>query len=52
MGFPSTYKIRTNFYQSYKQIGNSVVVPIIEKLAFKILEMLEKIIIFLFWFQY
>ena len=42
MGFPKNYKIRPNFHQSYKQIGNSVVVTIIEELARKMLEVLEK----------
>lgn len=32
MGFPDSYKIGKG-YQSYKQIGNSVVVPVISKLA-------------------
>ena len=32
MGFPDNYKIGKG-YQSYKQIGNSVVVPVISKLA-------------------
>jgi modification methylase scrFIA len=32
MGFPDNYKIG-NGYQAYKQIGNSVVVPLISKLA-------------------
>lgn len=33
MGFPSDYKIKKNYMQSYKQIGNSVVVPIIEEIG-------------------
>lgn len=32
MGFPDSYKIGKG-YQSYKQIGNSVVIPVINKLA-------------------
>ena len=32
MGFPEDYKIGKG-YQAYKQIGNSVVVPVISKLA-------------------
>lgn len=32
MGFPDTYKIKEG-YQAYKQIGNSVVVPIIYEIA-------------------
>lgn len=42
MGFPETYKIKPQFYQSYKQIGNSVVVSIIEKLAHNIVEILNR----------
>lgn len=33
MGFPDNYKIKENNMQSYKQIGNSVVVPIIYEIA-------------------
>nr|ADX97433.1 M1.BspACI [Psychrobacillus psychrodurans] len=33
MGFPETYKIRKNYSQSYKQIGNSVVVSVVEKIG-------------------
>jgi DNA (cytosine-5)-methyltransferase 1 len=33
MGFPKEYKIKENYSQSYKQIGNSVVVPIIYQIA-------------------
>lgn len=33
MGFPETYKMKENYSQSYKQVGNSVVVPIISSLA-------------------
>ena len=32
MGYPESYKIGKG-YQAYKQIGNSVVVPVITKLA-------------------
>ena len=37
MGFSDEYKINTG-YQAYKQIGNSVVVPLIIKIARKIIE--------------
>jgi len=37
-GFPETYKIKTNNSQSYKQIGNSVSVPVITALAKEILK--------------
>jgi DNA (cytosine-5)-methyltransferase 1 len=40
MGFPETYKIKKNNMQSYKQIGNSVVVPVINDIAKKIVEYL------------
>lgn len=33
MGFPENYKIKENNMQSYKQIGNSVVVPLIYEIA-------------------
>lgn len=33
MGFPDDYKIKINNMQSYKQIGNSVVVPLIYEIA-------------------
>ncbi|MEZ7741028.1 DNA cytosine methyltransferase [Gemella sanguinis] len=43
MGFPSTYKIKSNYSQSYKQLGNSVVVPIVDSIAKKLIHNLEKI---------
>ncbi|QUH21252.1 DNA cytosine methyltransferase [Alkaliphilus sp. B6464] len=43
MGFPESYKIKPNSHQSYKQIGNSVVVPIIEELANRMIELLKKV---------
>lgn len=43
MGFPETYIMRENYSQSYKQIGNSVVVTILEKLAKNMKEVLEKV---------
>lgn len=33
MGFPDTYQIRPNYSQSYKQLGNSVVVSVLEQIA-------------------
>lgn len=33
MGFPEDYKIKENYSQSYKQVGNSLVVPIISSIA-------------------
>ena len=41
MGFPSSFKIKPNYSQSYKQIGNSVVVPIIEKIGENLIEVLK-----------
>ncbi len=38
MGFPKTYKIPQNTMQSYKQIGNSVAVPVIKMIAQNILK--------------
>lgn len=39
MGFPDSYKIGKG-YQAYKQIGNSVVIPVIEKLAEELVRIL------------
>ena len=36
-GYPESYKIRPNYSQSYKQIGNSVSVPVIKALAEEII---------------
>lgn len=41
MGFPNSYKIN-NGSHTYKQIGNSVVVPVLTKLAGCLLDCLEK----------
>jgi DNA (cytosine-5-)-methyltransferase len=38
MGYPDEYKIKPNNMHSYKQIGNSVVVPLITEIAKKIEE--------------
>jgi len=40
-GFPDSYKIEPNKAQSYKQIGNSVSVPIVEGLAREIIQSLN-----------
>lgn len=42
MGFPESYKIKASSYHSYKQIGNSVVVPIIKELGEGILKIIKK----------
>jgi len=41
-GFPNDFKIVVSDTQAYKQFGNSVAVPVIEQLAKKILQCLEK----------
>lgn len=43
MGFPDWYKIAKNSSHSYKQLGNSVVVPIVSKLAKEIINILSQI---------
>ncbi len=40
MGFPDNYKIGKG-YQAYKQIGNSVVVPVISKLAKELVRLVD-----------
>lgn len=40
MGFPSKFVIKSNYGQSYKQIGNSVVVPIIEIIAKNLIKLI------------
>ena len=42
MGFPNWYKIAKNSSHSYKQLGNSVVVPIVSKLAKEIKRVLSQ----------
>lgn len=42
MGYPDTYKIKENFHQSYKQIGNSVIVPVIREIAQELLKIVEE----------
>ena len=42
MGFPEDYKIKKNYMQSYKQIGNSVVVPIIRDIGENLISILYK----------
>lgn len=43
MGFPEDFKIKENYSQSYKQVGNSVVVPIIEDIVNNIFKEINKI---------
>jgi len=40
-GFPDWFEIEPNKAQSYKQIGNSVSVPVLERLSYKILNHLN-----------
>ena len=40
-GFPDTFKIKPNKAQSYKQIGNSVSVPVVKLLAQEIIKVLQ-----------
>lgn len=42
MGFPSYYKIKKNSSHSYKQIGNSVVVSLIEEIAKEMVSVLQE----------
>jgi DNA (cytosine-5)-methyltransferase 1 len=41
MGFPENFKIKENRMQSYKQVGNSVPVPIVEAIAKEMVKYLE-----------
>ena len=43
MGFPNWYTIPANKMQSYKQIGNSVVVPVIQMFAKEIKHVLKEL---------
>jgi DNA (cytosine-5)-methyltransferase 1 len=40
MGFPESFKIPVSDTQAYKQFGNSVVVPVVERIAKAVIEML------------
>lgn len=41
-GFPDTYKIKENYSQSYKQVGNSVTVPIIRSIGEEMINTIYK----------
>ena len=41
MGFPESYYIKPKSYQSYKQIGNSVVIPAIKEIAVELKKYLK-----------
>ena len=42
-GFPESFKIVVSDTKAYQQFGNSVVVPLIEKIAEKIVEKLQEL---------
>ncbi|MBP3702423.1 MAG: DNA cytosine methyltransferase [Lachnospiraceae bacterium] len=42
MGYPDTYKISDNFNQAYKQLGNSVVIDVLQLIAVEIGEVISK----------
>lgn len=42
MGFPETFKIPVSDTQAYKQFGNSVVVPVIQRIAAKLVASLRR----------
>ena len=42
MGYPDSFEIPVSDTQAYRQFGNSVVVPVISKIARKVVSTLEK----------
>jgi DNA (cytosine-5)-methyltransferase 1 len=42
MGYPDSYKIVVSDTQAYRQFGNSVVVPVVEKIAKSVIDSLNK----------
>jgi len=42
MGYPSDFKIPVSDTQAYRQFGNSVVVPVVERIAKKVVQCLQK----------
>ena len=42
-GFPDSYKLEISDVHLYKQLGNSVTVPVIEAIALKIKEVLKNV---------
>ncbi|QZE12231.1 DNA cytosine methyltransferase [Mycoplasma sp. Ms02] len=42
MGFPENFKIKENYSQSYKQLGNSVVVPVLSMIAQNVIHVLKR----------
>jgi len=42
MGYPEDFKIQVSDTQAYRQFGNSVVVPVIERIAKEVSETLKR----------
>jgi DNA (cytosine-5)-methyltransferase 1 len=42
MGYPASFKIPVSDTQAYKQFGNSVVVPVVERIARRVVETLQR----------
>jgi DNA (cytosine-5)-methyltransferase 1 len=42
MGYPETFKIVVSDTQAYRQFGNSVVVPVVERIAKQVIESLKR----------
>jgi hypothetical protein len=42
MGYPKDFKIPVSDTQAYKQFGNSVVVPVVERIAKSVVETLHR----------
>jgi DNA (cytosine-5)-methyltransferase 1 len=42
MGYPDTYKITVSDTQAYRQFGNSVIVPVVERIAKAVIETLNR----------
>ncbi|MFU2163239.1 DNA cytosine methyltransferase [Streptococcus pluranimalium] len=43
MGFPEDYKIKSNYSQSYKQLGNSIIVPIVDEIAKNLIDIFNSL---------
>lgn len=42
MGYPDDFKILVSDTQAYRQFGNSVVVPVVERVAKRVVEALQR----------
>lgn len=42
MGFPETFKIVTSDTRAYKQFGNSIAVPVVQEIAYELVNALQK----------